>query len=90
VRLAAQRVGANDFVTKPFRPNVLLARLAAYLDLPSHMLPAAPTGADDVLPGTRVHEWKPRPEMQPAYAGNSQLTDASELMRVYRQAERKG
>ena len=35
VRQAAQYTGARDFITKPFRPDVLLARLAKYLRLPA-------------------------------------------------------
>ena len=35
VRQAAHRTGAHDFITKPFRPDVLLARLAKYLHLPA-------------------------------------------------------
>jgi CheY-like chemotaxis protein len=33
-RAAAKRVGATDFITKPFRPNSLLTQLADYLDYP--------------------------------------------------------
>jgi DNA-binding response OmpR family regulator len=35
LRLAAQQFGATDFILKPFQPNALLARLAAYLDMPA-------------------------------------------------------
>jgi len=34
MRLAAQRLGANDFIIKPFRPDELVKRLAGYLGLP--------------------------------------------------------
>ena len=53
-RLAAQRVGANDFIVKPFQPNALLARLAAWLDIPS---PAAPPGGDVPL-SAHTQVWK--------------------------------
>jgi DNA-binding response OmpR family regulator len=33
MRMAAMELGANDFITKPFRPDVLMGRLARYLDL---------------------------------------------------------
>jgi CheY-like chemotaxis protein len=33
-RAAAKRVGATSFITKPFRPTLLLAQLAEYLDYP--------------------------------------------------------
>jgi CheY-like chemotaxis protein len=33
-RSAAKRVGATSFITKPFRPNLLLTQLAEYLDYP--------------------------------------------------------
>ena len=47
VRQAAHRTGALDFITKPFRPDVLLARLAKYLHLPAGV--AVDCGDD--LPG---------------------------------------
>jgi DNA-binding response OmpR family regulator len=55
-RAVARRVGANDFIVKPFQPNVLLARLAVYLDMPARALPAA--AGDEVLPGVPVQVWK--------------------------------
>src|SRR5271154_6292619 len=57
-RTAARRVGANDFIVKPFQPNVLLARLAVYLDMPSQMRPAATAADDAILPGVPAQVWK--------------------------------
>jgi DNA-binding response OmpR family regulator len=58
LRLAAQRVGATDFILKPFQPNALLARLAAYLDMSAPARLAAAAGGDGALLGEvwRGHE----------------------------------
>ena len=85
-RLAAQRCGANDFITKPFRPYLLLARLAAYLDLPAHLLPADAAGAEGLLPGARV--WNTRPEPKPARRESPQLVEGRETVSIYRKADR--
>jgi DNA-binding response OmpR family regulator len=55
-RAVARRFRANDFILKPFQPNLLLARLAAYLDLPARLRPV--TAGDDLLPGVSVQVWK--------------------------------
>jgi two-component system alkaline phosphatase synthesis response regulator PhoP len=34
-RTAAKEVGAKDFITKPFRPGLLLKQLSGYLDIPN-------------------------------------------------------
>ncbi len=86
MRLAARRLGANDFITKPFRPYALLARLAAYLDVPAHMLPVEVAGRDDVLPGARV--WKTRQDAKPSFAENPQLAEGRETVGIYRKIER--
>jgi len=103
-RLAARRFGANDFIVKPFQPNVLLARLAVYLDMPSQTRPAAADG--DALPGMPAQEWKslaaPRTdtsdyaliwkthEAPGSELGEySQLINAREVLRIQRNAERK-
>jgi CheY-like chemotaxis protein len=89
LREAAQRLGANAFITKPFRPNVLLAQLAAYLDLPAHVLPAAPISDNDALPGARAQVWKVQKDPRSSSAESPQLTEGREMMQIYRKAERK-
>jgi DNA-binding response OmpR family regulator len=37
-RTAAKGVGAKDFITKPFRPGVLLKQLSGYLDIPTNSM----------------------------------------------------
>ena len=87
IRLAAKRVGANDFITKPFRPDELLVRLAAYLDLPAHLLPATAAAEDDVLPGARA--WRTQPHANPLLRENPHMTEGREMVGIYRKAERK-
>jgi CheY-like chemotaxis protein len=87
-RQAALRLGANEFITKPFRPYLLLARLSTYLDLPAHMVPAEAAGADDVLPGARV--WNTRPEAKPAPRESPQLDEGRATVVMYRKADRRG
>jgi DNA-binding response OmpR family regulator len=88
MRVAAQRLGANDFITKPFRPNDLLARLATHLDLPAHLVPAVDLGEGDVMSGARVQVWKSHQDAKPTVAENAQLAEGREMMRVYRKVER--
>jgi DNA-binding response OmpR family regulator len=54
LRRAAQRFGATDFILKPFQPNALLARLAAYLDMPA----PARLAAAGALPGVQGQVWQ--------------------------------
>jgi DNA-binding response OmpR family regulator len=78
-RAVARRVGANDFIVKPFQPNVLLARLAVYLDMPARALPAA--AGDEVLPGVSVQVWKSQAAALPVAGG------AEERMLVWKPRE---
>jgi CheY-like chemotaxis protein len=87
MRLAAKRVGANDFITKPFRADQLLVRLAAYLDLPAHLLPAEIAAEDDLLPGARA--WRTPPHANPLLRENPHMTEGREMVGIYRKADRK-
>jgi CheY-like chemotaxis protein len=54
-RVAAKRVGATTFITKPFRPSLLLMLLGEYLDYPESTKisgVALPTGPGTVLVNT--------------------------------------
>jgi len=86
MRLAAQRVGANDFITKPFRADELLVRLAAYLDLSAHLLPTATAAEDAGLPGARA--WKTIQNTNPAPRETPQMAEGRVMVGIYRKAER--
>jgi len=58
LRLAALRLGANDFIVKPFQPNVLLARLAVYLDIPSQVRLAVALASGNTQLGVHAQVWK--------------------------------
>jgi DNA-binding response OmpR family regulator len=99
-RLAARRVGANDFIVKPFQPNALLARLAIYLDMPSQTRPvvhpqvweshAAPRTATGgyAQSGNHALVWKPRAAAGSELDEHSQLINGREVLRIQRDAER--
>ncbi len=91
-RLAARRFGAVEFITKPFRPNALLTHLAAYIDIPPHLLPAAPKAWDtevDPATGSPAQVWKLYSPRRPAQAGDAELDHGREVVRIVREAERK-
>jgi DNA-binding response OmpR family regulator len=69
LRLAAQRVGATDFIVKPFQPNALLARLAAYLDMSAPARLAAAAAGNDALLGVQGQVWRGH-EAPPAAMGD--------------------
>jgi DNA-binding response OmpR family regulator len=84
-RVAARRVGATDFLVKPFQPNALLARLASYLDRPQRAQPAAAPAGADIPPGVI---WKPNEMPGPELDEHSQLITGREVLRIQRDAER--
>jgi CheY-like chemotaxis protein len=87
LRQAAQRLGAVDFITKPVRPNVLLARLAPYLDIPAHAMPPAEGESDPW--GGRAQVWRTPDDPRSAQGEHPQLANGREVMRIFRSAERK-
>jgi len=86
-RTAARRLGANDFVVKPFQPNVLLARLATYLDMPSRARPAASAADDDILPGVHAQVWKSHEALRVATGDHA---EADERTLVWKTGETAG
>ena len=80
-RTAAQRLGANDFIVKPFQPNVLLARLAMYLDMPTPARPAATAADDEILPGVHAQVWKSNEALR---AATDDHTDPEERTLVWK------
>ena len=72
-REAARRIGATEFITKPFRADVLLRRLMALM------------GHDEG--GWRAHsaqEWRRRSEPVPAYDEAPELSHGAWTLNVYR------
>jgi DNA-binding response OmpR family regulator len=86
MRQAARLVGADDFITKPFRPDQLLARLMVHLDTPAPARAAALTalGRGPECPGS--HVWN---TIQPTIAGGDspELLSGREMLLVLRDAE---
>ena len=75
LRLAAQRVGATDFIVKPFQPNALLARLAAYLDMSAPARLAAAAAGNDALLGVQGQVWRGHEAPRAAMGDHAQAGD---------------
>jgi DNA-binding response OmpR family regulator len=87
-RAAAQRHGAREFITKPFRPTVLLARLAAWLDIPPELLTpgAKPAASGDATLGGPEVPWTAKPGTARTATDNPRLANVPEVMRIFRPA----
>jgi DNA-binding response OmpR family regulator len=89
MREAAKQVRANDFITKPFRPDTLLSRLAGFLGLSGERESAraaafhsrADQASGRALVWERFHETTHGDDL-PSSSGR-------ETMRIHRDAERK-
>jgi DNA-binding response OmpR family regulator len=80
VRQAALRIGANDFITKPFRPDVLLTRLASFLVVPAELLPTD-LGHDELL-GGRARAWKKTQDSGLDSRDSAQFSGGREIKRA--------
>jgi DNA-binding response OmpR family regulator len=92
LRAAARRFGATEFITKPFRPNMLLSRLVAYLDIPAEMLPAMPSpdGSGDAALGVRAMPWNVGKAAAPVGPENASLANGRDVVRIWRSAAGTG
>lgn len=72
-REAARRIGATEFVTKPFRADTLLHRLMALMG----------RGEASLRPRL-AQEWHRRREPVPAYAEAAELLHGLQVLNIYR------
>jgi CheY-like chemotaxis protein len=91
IRRAAQQVGASKFITKPFRPDALLAQLAIYLDIPAQKLPpgAASDNEDAVRFGGRAQVWTHAHDPVPVFGEGLETIKGRDAMLIHRKAERR-
>ena len=90
IRVAARRAGARDFITKPFRPDVLLGRLARYLDIPADLMVARTSVANDgtISSAPRARVWETRAEPVPAFGEYAALVNGRKTILICRGAQR--
>lgn len=88
---SARKAGASGYITKPFRPNALLARLAAWLNIPPAMLAKESMAGNASGPdlGAAAVEWKQPPGRAAATPVPPALANGLEVMRILR-ASAKG
>lgn len=80
MREAAKQVGADDFITKPFRSNDLLRRLGQHLGL---------VGQDVTRPqAQQAHTWQAEPNPFPDQCDNPELERGRRMLQIQRAAER--
>jgi DNA-binding response OmpR family regulator len=91
LRQAAKRFGANDFITKPFRPDMLLTRLAIHLDVPEQaLLRGTAGGSGDSAPRLgHAQIWNHAERPSPPAGDHPQLNSGRAAIRIYRDAERR-
>jgi CheY-like chemotaxis protein len=84
----ARKLGVNDFITKPFRPNLLLQRLAPYLDIPPNMRGDTSTapGGRDLVSGVKEDVWETNHLGARRGPEDSMGVKGREIMRVWRGA----
>lgn len=85
MRKAAARVGANDFVTKPFRPDRLLQVLAIHLDMPRK---ASAAGTQFRSEGP-VKEWEIHRDPVAVCGDSVELTSGRQMLHVWRSVDGK-
>lgn len=89
MRTAAMEVGANDFLTKPFRPDVLMAQLALHLGLPvvaPAIFPEAASGK--VVQKGAITVWN-NEYTRTVSDDVEQLNKGMEILRISRKAEQR-
>ena len=84
LRMAAHQLGAMDFITKPFQPNVLLARLAGYLDVSARSLRNEATRDDGGTLDGRATVWRRREEPRTTGGARDQLREGHEILSIVR------